>query len=77
LALEADREQTTPHETFRLVPVGNEFDLQVRFGETWTDFYRLSLQEQFPPVRRTEISTSPWNATSTPPSPRSSWRRRN
>jgi N-hydroxyarylamine O-acetyltransferase len=48
LALEAGREQTTPHETFRLVPVGNEFDLQVRFGETWTDLYRLSLQEQFP-----------------------------
>jgi N-hydroxyarylamine O-acetyltransferase len=48
LALEADREQKTPHETFRLLPVGNEFDLQVRFGGTWTDLYRLSLQEQFP-----------------------------
>jgi N-hydroxyarylamine O-acetyltransferase len=48
LALEAGRKQKTPHETFRLVPVGNEFDLQVRFGETWTDLYRLSLQEQFP-----------------------------
>src|SRR3984893_2261046 len=48
VALEAGREQKTPHETFRLVPVGNEFDLQVRFGETWTDLYRLSLQEQFP-----------------------------
>jgi N-hydroxyarylamine O-acetyltransferase len=48
LALEAGHEQKTPHETFRLVPVGNEFDLQVRFGETWTDLYRLSLQEQFP-----------------------------
>ena len=48
LALEAGREQETPHETFRLAPVGNEFDLQVRFGETWTDLYRLSLQEQFP-----------------------------
>jgi N-hydroxyarylamine O-acetyltransferase len=48
LALEAGREQKTPHETFRLVPVGNEFDLQARFGETWTDLYRLSLQEQFP-----------------------------
>ena len=48
VALAAGREQKTPHETFRLVPVGNEFDLQMRFGETWTDLYRLSLQEQFP-----------------------------
>ena len=48
LALETGREQKTPHETFRLLPVGNEFDLQARFGETWTDLYRLSLQEQFP-----------------------------
>jgi N-hydroxyarylamine O-acetyltransferase len=48
LALEAGREQKTPHETFRLVSVGNEFDLQVRHGEAWTDLYRLSLQEQFP-----------------------------
>lgn len=48
LALEAGREQKTPHETFRLVPIGNEFDLQVRFGETSADLYRLSLQEQFP-----------------------------
>ena len=48
LALEAGREQNTPHEIFRLVPDGNEFDLQVRFGETWTALYRLSLQEQFP-----------------------------
>jgi N-hydroxyarylamine O-acetyltransferase len=48
LALEAWREQTTPHETFRLVPVDGEFDLQARFGEAWTDLYRLSLQEQLP-----------------------------
>jgi N-hydroxyarylamine O-acetyltransferase len=48
LALEAGSEQTTPHEIFRLVPVDDEFDLQVRFGETWTDLYRLSLQEQMP-----------------------------
>ena len=48
LALEAWREQTTPHEAFRLVPVDGEFDLQARFGEVWTDLYRLSLQEQLP-----------------------------
>jgi N-hydroxyarylamine O-acetyltransferase len=48
LALKAWSEQTTPHETFRLVPVEREFDLQARFGEVWTDLYRLSLQEQMP-----------------------------
>lgn len=48
LALEAESEQKTPHEIFRLVPVDGEFDLQVKFGEVWTDLYRLSLQEQMP-----------------------------
>jgi N-hydroxyarylamine O-acetyltransferase len=48
LALEAWGEQASPHEPFRLVPAGDEFDLQVRFGETWTDLYRLSLHEQMP-----------------------------
>ena len=48
LALEAGTEQNTPHESFRLVPVEGEFDLQVKFGDVWTDLYRLSLQEQMP-----------------------------
>jgi N-hydroxyarylamine O-acetyltransferase len=48
LALEAGREQKTPHEDFRFVPVNGEFDLQVKFGDVWTDLYRLSLQEQMP-----------------------------
>lgn len=48
LALEAWREQATPHEPFRLVPADDEFELQVRFGGTWTDLYRLSLHEQMP-----------------------------
>ena len=62
LALEAGSEQTTPHETFRLVPADGEFDLQVRFGEAWADLYRLSLQEQMP------IDYEAWNwYTSTHP----------
>lgn len=48
LALETWREQTTPHEPFRLVPADDELDLQVRFGGAWTDLYRLSLSEQVP-----------------------------
>jgi len=48
LALEAGIEQKTPHEYFRLVPVDGEFGLQAKFGDVWTDLYRLSLQEQMP-----------------------------
>jgi N-hydroxyarylamine O-acetyltransferase len=48
LALEAGMEQRTPHETFRLVAVDGEFDLQVKYGDAWTDLYRLSLQQQMP-----------------------------
>ena len=48
LALEMLSEQASPHEPFRFVPAGDEFDLQVKFGEAWTDLYRLSLHEQMP-----------------------------
>jgi N-hydroxyarylamine O-acetyltransferase len=48
VAFEAETEQKTPHESFRLVPVDGEFDLQVKFGDAWTDLYRLSLQAQMP-----------------------------
>ena len=46
--LEAGIEQKTRHEYFRFVPVDGEFDLQAKFGDVWTDLYRLSLQEQMP-----------------------------
>jgi N-hydroxyarylamine O-acetyltransferase len=64
LALEAGSEQTTPHETFRLVAVDNEFDLQVRFGEVWTDLYRLSLQEQMP----VDYEAANWHTSTHPDS---------
>ena len=48
LALAAGREQTTPHETFRLVDAGGEFDLEARLGARWASLYRFSLQEQMP-----------------------------
>jgi len=48
LVLEAGIEQKTRHEYFRFVPVDGEFDLQAKFGDVWTDLYRLSLQEQMP-----------------------------
>jgi N-hydroxyarylamine O-acetyltransferase len=43
LALDAGREQKTPHEYFRFVPVDGEFDLQVKFGDVWTDLCNFSL----------------------------------
>ena len=48
LVLEAGIEQKTRHEYFRFVKVDGEFDLQAKFGDVWTDLYRLSLQEQMP-----------------------------
>ena len=35
-------EQTTPHETMRLWPVGDELTLQAKLGEDWQNIYRLS-----------------------------------
>jgi arylamine N-acetyltransferase len=67
LALEAGTEQNTQHESFRLVPVEDEFDLQVKFGDVWTDLYRLSLQEQMP----IDYEAINWY-TSTTPTPMSS-----
>ncbi len=46
LRLEADIEQATPHEPFRLVKAGEELELQARLGEAWRPLYQFSLQEQ-------------------------------
>lgn len=46
LRLEEDIEQATPHEPFRLVKMGEEFEMQARLGETWRRLYQFSLQEQ-------------------------------
>jgi N-hydroxyarylamine O-acetyltransferase len=48
LALEPSCEQPTPHETFRLVLAGDQFELEVRLGEEWSSLYGFSLQEQAP-----------------------------
>jgi N-hydroxyarylamine O-acetyltransferase len=47
LRLQPDIEQTTPHESFRLIRKGDEFLVQVQFGGTWRTLYRFGLQEQF------------------------------
>lgn len=48
LELVAGIEQTTPHETFRLVAQGDEYELEVGFAEGWRPTYRFDLQPQLP-----------------------------
>jgi N-hydroxyarylamine O-acetyltransferase len=49
LRLQPDTEQATPHETFRLIPSGEEFVLQALIGDAWRPLYRFGLQEQLLP----------------------------
>jgi N-hydroxyarylamine O-acetyltransferase len=49
LRLEADVEQATPHEPFRLVRVGGDWLVQSRIGGAWRPLYRFDLQEQHLP----------------------------
>ncbi|HEX5110759.1 MAG TPA: arylamine N-acetyltransferase [Vicinamibacterales bacterium] len=46
LRLEAGVEQTTPHETFRLIREGREFVQEARVREAWTALYRFTEDEQ-------------------------------
>lgn len=46
LRLEAEIEQATPHEPFRLMPSGDGFVMQAKAGGTWRSLYRFDLQEQ-------------------------------
>jgi len=49
LRLDAEGEQRTAHEPFKLVRSGDEFVLQAGMGEAWRSLYRFDLQEQFLP----------------------------
>ncbi len=46
LRLEADLEQSTPHEPFRLMREGGEFILQAKLGDAWKPLYNFTLQPQ-------------------------------
>jgi len=48
LGQKADVEQTTPHESFRLLRGDSLFTLQCKLNEDWTAFYCFDLQEQAP-----------------------------
>ncbi len=42
LRIQPNREQATPHETMRLLPVGAELTLQARVRDAWQSIYRFS-----------------------------------
>lgn len=46
LRLEVDIAQETPHETYRLIRAGDQFEMQVTIGGTWEGLYRFDLQKQ-------------------------------
>ncbi len=49
LRLAADIEQTTPHETFRLVAVEGGFAMEALVQQSWKPLYRFDLQPQLLP----------------------------
>jgi len=49
LRLAADIEQSTPHETFRLVTVEDGFAMEALLQQSWKALYRFDLQPQFLP----------------------------
>jgi N-hydroxyarylamine O-acetyltransferase len=46
LRLEPDVEQATSHGVYRLLPCGDEFQMQALLNGTWRELYQLSLQEE-------------------------------
>ena len=46
LLLDKSGEQSTPHELFRLVPMGEEICVQAKVREAWPALYRFDLAEQ-------------------------------
>ena len=47
MRLEADTEQSTPHEPFRLIRPDLTYVMQAKIGATWKTLYQFDLQEQF------------------------------
>ena len=48
LLFEPGREQETPHERYRIMRTGREFELFVRIAQDWMRLYRFHLIEHFP-----------------------------
>jgi N-hydroxyarylamine O-acetyltransferase len=64
LAMRPNVEQTTPHETMRLVPAGEELTLQAKLGEDWENIYRLLPQSRLD----TDYEIANWFAATHPSS---------
>jgi N-hydroxyarylamine O-acetyltransferase len=62
LRLEADVEQPTPHETFRLAASGDGYAMQARLGDEWKTLYRFTIEEQHPP----DYEVSSWYLSTHP-----------
>jgi N-hydroxyarylamine O-acetyltransferase len=43
-----EREQATPHETFRVLRLAGEYAVEARVAGAWKRLYRFDLQEQHP-----------------------------
>lgn len=65
LRFEPEIEQDTGHGVFRLFPVGEEMQLQVRLPEGWTAKYRISLEPQQP----SDYQMANWFVATHPASP--------
>lgn len=44
--IEAERAQATPHEDFRVMPMGHDWRLEARVRDAWRPIYRVSLHPQ-------------------------------
>jgi len=62
LRLEANIEQPTPHETYRLAAIGDEYVVQVRIRDEWAAMYRFRIAEQF----LSDIEVGNWYASTHP-----------
>lgn len=58
-------EQTTPHDTMRLLPVGEELVLQVKLGPDWLNVYRISPLPRLP----VDFDVANWFTATHPASP--------
>lgn len=65
LELEPGREQSTPHERFRLSPVGDELLMEAQVAEAWLPLYRFGLSEAF----LSDYEVTSWYLSNHPESP--------
>jgi N-hydroxyarylamine O-acetyltransferase len=65
LALRLEEVQSTPHESYRLMSRGTEFELQARLGDAWDSLYHFPLD----PVPAVDYEMVDWFCATFPGSP--------